>query len=100
MTTAENKGSENNKPRMGAPAVMRSAMQQLAELLRCEPESVSALKRTGDGWTADVEVEEISRVPDTSSVMASYRVELSEDGELMGYERTRRYTKGQIDRNG
>lgn len=96
----ENEDSGSSKPRMGAPAVMRSAMQQLAELLRIEPESVSALKRTSDGWTADVEVEEIARVPDTSSVMASYRVELSEDGELMGYERSRRYTRGQIDRQG
>jgi len=37
-------------------------------------------------------------VPDTASVMASYRVHLDEKGQLTGYERTRRYGRGQIDR--
>lgn len=32
--------------------------------------------------------------------MATYRVTLDEEGELVVYERTRRYTRGQIDRRG
>jgi hypothetical protein len=80
------------------PEVIRSASQQLAELLGRAPVSVSALKPTGDGWEADVEVIEVERVPDTTSVMATYRVTLDTDGQLMGYERRRRYARGQIDR--
>lgn len=55
------------------------------------------MKPTEDGWQADVEVLELERVPGTTSVMASYRVTLDEQGELVAYERTRRYTRGQID---
>ncbi|MCL6302784.1 gas vesicle protein [Streptomyces kronopolitis] len=77
---------------------MRHAAAQLAQMLQCEPGSVSALRGTDDGWSADVEVVEIPRIPDTSSVMASYRVRLDHQGELMEYERTRRYARGQIDR--
>ncbi|MGR4878059.1 gas vesicle protein [Streptomyces sp. LARHCF249] len=82
----------------GAAAAMRAAVQQLAELLGRLPDSVSSLKPTEDGWEAQVEVVELERIPDTTSVMASYRVALDEDGELISYERTRRYTRGMIDR--
>lgn len=77
---------------------MHYAAEQLAQLLGRAPESVSALKPVEDGWQADVEVMELERIPDTTSVMASYRVTLDEDGELVAYERVRRYTRGQIDR--
>jgi hypothetical protein len=53
---------------------MRSAADQLFELLGRRPESVSAVKPVGEGWEADVEVLELERVPETTSVMASYHV--------------------------
>ena len=88
------------RPRRGISAqrAMRNAAEQLAELLGRVPESVSALKPTEEGWQADVEVEELERIPETTSVMASYRVTLDKKGELQSYERIRRYTRGQIDR--
>ncbi|GAA4983516.1 gas vesicle protein [Kitasatospora paranensis] len=84
--------------RIPAPQAMRHAAGQLAELLGRTPESVSALKPTEDGWQADVEVLELERIPDTTSVLASYRVSLDAHGDLVAYERIHRYTRGQIDR--
>ena len=81
-----------------APAAMRSAAGQLAQLLGRPPDSVSSLKPTEDGWEAQVEVVELERVPDTTSVMASYKVALDTQGQLVSYERTRRYSRGMIDR--
>ncbi|MFI6764828.1 gas vesicle protein [Streptomyces sp. NPDC050355] len=91
-------GTKRAARRVSASQALRRAAQQLQELLGRAPESVSAVKPTEDGWQADVEVLELERVPGTTSVMASYRVTLDEEGELMAYERTRRYTRGQIDR--
>ncbi|MFF3446191.1 gas vesicle protein [Streptomyces sp. NPDC002667] len=82
----------------GAARAMRSAVEQLTSLLGRAPESVSAIRPTDDGWDADVEVLELERVPETTSVMATYRVTLDKEGELVAYERKRRYTRGQIDR--
>lgn len=79
---------------------MRSAAEQLTELLGRAPQSVSALRPTDHGWEALVEVVELERVPDTSSVMASYRVVLDPAGNLMGYEQVRRYTRAQVDKEG
>ncbi|MFM9373377.1 gas vesicle protein [Streptomyces sp. Da 82-17] len=85
------------KRRVSAPQAMRYATEQLEQLLGHAPESVSSVKPTDEGWEADVEFLELARVPDTTSVLASYRVTLDEEGELMSYERTRRYTRGQVD---
>ncbi|MEU8842336.1 gas vesicle protein [Streptomyces roseus] len=82
----------------GAAAAMRSAAEQLSELLGRAPDSVSSIRPTEDGWEAHVEVVELARIPDTTSVMASYRVAIDENGELVSYERTRRYSRGMIDR--
>ncbi|MFE9118808.1 gas vesicle protein [Streptomyces sp. NPDC007172] len=106
-TGGKSESREGEKPRprtKRAPAkpsmrvVMSNAVEELCELLRCPSGSVSAIKPSDSGWTADIEVMELERIPDTSSVMASYRVQLDERGELTGYERTRRYQRGAVDR--
>jgi Gas vesicle synthesis protein GvpO len=82
----------------GADAV-RLARAQLEELTGHAAESVSAFRRTDDGWEMRVEVVELERVPPTMNVMGSYDVELDEDGALVGYERVRRYHRGQVDQD-
>ncbi|WP_426361763.1 gas vesicle protein GvpO [Streptomyces sp. E-08] len=83
---------------MGAAAAMRSAVEQVSELLGQVPESVSSLRTVEDGWEAQVEVLELARIPDTTSILASYKVTVDAEGELVSYERTRRYSRGMIDR--
>ncbi|MEU1459737.1 gas vesicle protein [Streptomyces sp. NPDC005706] len=80
--------------------VLREARAQLAELTGLQPESVSSFEQTESGWSLDVEVLELERVPDTMSLMASYQVELDEDGQLTGYRRVRRYERGRSDARG
>ncbi|MFG2196391.1 gas vesicle protein [Streptomyces sp. NPDC048639] len=99
MPTAERKSSERKEgERASAAVAMRKAAQQLSELLGMVPDSISALKPNDDGWAVDVEVVEIERIPETTSVMATYHVLLDPGGELLGYERVRRYARGQLDR--
>ncbi|MGW0286515.1 gas vesicle protein GvpO [Streptomyces sp. NPDC003236] len=80
--------------------VLREARAQLAELTGLQPESVSSFEQTESGWSLDVEVLELERVPDTMSLMASYQVELDEEGQLTGYRRVRRYERGRSDARG
>ncbi|MFF6781782.1 gas vesicle protein GvpO [Streptomyces sp. NPDC012510] len=89
---------EAAEERISAPEAMRSAIEQLTQLLGRAPESVSALKPTDEGWEAQVEVLELERIPQTTSVMAGYRVVLDPVGNLLAYERGRRYTRAQVDR--
>ncbi|MFF5714115.1 gas vesicle protein [Streptomyces sp. 62] len=81
-----------------AAAAMRSAVEQVSELLGRVPEAVSSFRPIEDGWEAEIEVLELERIPDTTSILASYKVTVDAEGELISYERTRRYSRGMIDR--
>jgi hypothetical protein len=78
-----------------AGKAMRTARDQLQELLGKAVESASALERTHDGWVATLEVVEISRIPETTDVLSSYELELDENLGLRGYRQVRRYTRSQ-----
>lgn len=79
----------------GARAV-REAKDLLIELTGHECESVSGLSRTDDGgWAVTLEALELERVPRTTDILATYVVELDENGDLLKYERTSRYYRNQ-----
>jgi hypothetical protein len=73
----------------------RAARAQLAELTGRNPESVLGLRKDDDGWKVTVELVELSRVPNSTDLLGCYVVTLDDDGELVGYERVRRYQRGQ-----
>jgi hypothetical protein len=80
--------------RMSGPQVAQSAQRQLLELTGKDPEGVTGLQRGDEGWTVQVEVVEVHRIPNTTDVLATYEVEMSTDGELSSYRRLRRYARG------
>jgi hypothetical protein len=79
---------------LSTPARVRKVREQLHELTGCEPVSVSALAQVNGGWQLEVDVVEVRRVPDTASVLATYRVTTDDAGDVAGYERVRRYNRG------
>jgi chemotaxis protein histidine kinase CheA len=82
------------RKRKSGGRIAREGARQLAELTGREVEGVVGFSRSEDGWTVEVEVLELSRIPNTTDVLAIYQLDLDEDGELDGYRRTRRYTRG------
>jgi hypothetical protein len=70
------------------------AARQLLQLTGKAAEGVTGFERTDDGWRVEVEVVEVRRIPDTSDVLALYELDVDEDGELEGYRRLRRYSRG------
>ncbi|QJT05068.1 gas vesicle protein [Streptomyces asoensis] len=77
--------------------VLRHACSQLGELTGMAVEGASSFAQTEGGWQLEVEVMELERVPDTMSLMATYQVELDQEGGLTGYRRVRRYERGRAD---
>jgi hypothetical protein len=74
------------------------AREVLHELSGAEVESVSGVDRTPDGWRITLEAVEVHRIPESTDVLASYVVELDDGGDLVRYERGRRYSRAQSDR--
>ena len=80
--------------RTTATQVAARAAQQLLELTGKESEGVTGLERGDDGWTVQVEVVEVRRIPNTTDVLALYEVSTDDHGDLLGYRRLRRYARG------
>src|SRR5438874_12079273 len=78
-------------------AFVGRAKQQLAALTGRPADSVSGLARDGEGWRVSIDVVELERIPSSTDVLATYECELDTDGNLVGYERIRRYVRSQSD---
>jgi hypothetical protein len=81
-----------------AKATVGHAREQLEALLDLPVESVSGFERTRNGWLVTLEVLELSRIPESTDVLASYEMELDDDRNLIRYTRGRRYHRSQADR--
>lgn len=73
------------------------ALEELEALVGCPAEGVTAIQRVDDGWVALVDVLEMERVPATTDVLASYEVNLDGSGEVVGYRRTARFLRSQVE---
>jgi gas vesicle protein GvpO len=73
------------------------ARDLLQELSGSDVESVSAIDRTRDGFRITLEAVEVRRIPESTDVLATYDVEIDGDGDLVRYERRRRYARSQSD---
>ena len=71
--------------------VLTSARQEFEHLTGRPVESVSAIRRCEGGWRVTVEVLELRRVPDSTSVLASYELQLDSEGSVLEFERTSRF---------
>jgi hypothetical protein len=84
-----------NAKEITAAQAGRAGLQQIAELTGKQPEAVTGVEPTEEGWLVTVEVIEDRRIPSAADILATYEAELSLEGDLLSYRRDRRYSRGQ-----
>jgi hypothetical protein len=82
---------------MTAAEAARAALRQIAELTAKQPEGVTGVERTEDGWTVGLELVEDQRIPSSSDILATYEITIGPDGEMQSYRRIKRYARGRGD---
>nr|WNW42240.1 gas vesicle protein [Streptomyces sp. Li-HN-5-13] len=82
--------------RLGAAEAAGRAAAQVRAMTGRSPEGVTSVERTEDGWRIGVEVVESHRIPDSTDILAVYRVDLDHDGDLLAYRRESRYPRGRF----
>jgi Gas vesicle synthesis protein GvpO len=80
--------------RLSAKDLTLAARQTIEELTGYRAEAVSAFQWDGESWLVSVDVCELERVPNTTDVLATYVVQLDDQGGLLGYKRDRRFERG------
>ena len=86
--------------KLSPPQLVGRARQQVEELFGKPVEAVSGFEQSngdGKGWTVTLELLELPRIPDTTSLLGTYEATLDGDGNLLGARRTRRYPRNQSD---
>jgi len=88
--------------RLSPPQLIGRAREQMEELFGKPVEAVSGFEQSnGDGdskgWTVTLELLELERIPDTTSLLGTYEATLDADGNLLGARRVRRYPRNQTD---
>ncbi|MDQ7910439.1 gas vesicle protein GvpO [Phytohabitans sp. ZYX-F-186] len=79
----------------GLVAVSRTAMEQLSQLTGSPAMSVSELARSDGGWRMRVEIVELERVPQSTSLLATYEVDTDAGGDVVSFRRVRRYARSE-----
>ncbi|WP_433605747.1 gas vesicle protein GvpO [Dactylosporangium sp. CA-139114] len=77
--------------------IAATAMRDVAELTGKAPSGVTALEPDDGGWLVEIEVIEDRRIPSSSDMLATYRAQVTADGELTGLRRIRRFSRGKGD---
>lgn len=88
---------EKGPGRLDARGAVRRALEEFTALTHDTVEGVVGVERDGDGWKVTFEVLEDAHIPSTSDILAEYQVRLSTDGELLTYNRGRRYVRGRVE---
>jgi hypothetical protein len=86
--------------KLSPPELVGRARDQIQELFGKPVEAVSAFEPSngdGKGWTVTLELLELARIPDTTSLLGTYEATLDADGNLLGAKRVRRYPRNQTD---
>lgn len=83
-------------------AAARRAAEQIVVLTGRELESVVSIERDRDegGWRIGIEVVETHRIPDSADILAMFEVRVDEHGELAGFRRLGRYSRGRVHEGG
>jgi hypothetical protein len=88
------------KKSLSPPELVGRAREQMEELFGKPVESVSGFGRpenNGGGWTVTLELLELPRIPDTTSLLGTYEATFDDDGNLLDARRVRRYPRNQTD---
>ena len=85
---------------MSAARAGRYGLRRVAELTGKDPEGVTGVAPSQDGWLVTVEVVEDKRIPSSTDLLSSYETEIGADGELLACRRVRRYSRGRGDSDG
>jgi hypothetical protein len=90
--------SNGSGDRLSGREVIARVRRDLPELLGRPIESVLGLERgEGDDWNVVVQIVELQRIPHSTDVLGAYTVQVDSDGEVVGWQRRRRYHRNQAD---
>lgn len=103
--TQRTRSRPQRDPEPEQPLTAREAValvrEYVTEMTGGEPVRMTSATPTEEGgWIIEVEMVEDRRIPSSADILALYEMELDPNGEMLAYQRTRRYMRGQTTNGG
>ena len=86
-----------DEKRMDIEDIQKKIFSVAKELLKKEPESISAIKKSEKGWNVQVEVLERKAVPDKFDLLKIFEFDLNENGKVLGFKQIKKIQRGDIE---
>lgn len=81
---------------MNVVDIQSKALPQIKELLRKDPETISSVEKTQDGWTIQCDVLEKKAIPEIFDLMKIFEFRLDNDAKVTGFKQLKRIRRGDI----
>ncbi|MDP2859775.1 MAG: gas vesicle protein GvpO [Bacillota bacterium] len=78
---------------VSAEAIAKTAARKVSQLTE-KPAKVVGVIRENDSWKVTLELVEKKSIPDSMDVLATYEVQISSEGEMLGFSRGRLRKRG------
>ena len=76
--------------------IQKKVLPEIKELLKKEPESISSVEKSEDGWVLNCEVLEKKAVPETYDLLKVFEFKLDKDGKIQGFKQLRKVRRGDL----
>jgi hypothetical protein len=84
-----------SRDRQRVQDVLARARDEMQSLTGRPIDGVSGVRHGEDGWEITLELVELERIPNSTSVLGTYEVLVDGDGSVIEYRRTGRYYRNQ-----
>ncbi len=76
--------------------VQEKVIPQIKKLISKEPESISFLEKTQDGWTVNCDVLEKKSVPETYDLLKILEFKLDKNANVISFKQLRKVRRGDL----
>lgn len=81
---------------MNVLEIQKKALPEIKEALKKEPESISSVEKTKEGWIVQCEVLEKKSVPETFDLLKVFEFKLDNNAKITGFKQMHKIRRGDL----
>lgn len=78
--------------------IQKKVVPEIKEILKQEPESISSIEKTNDGWVIQCDVLEKKSIPETYDLLKIFEFRLDKLCKVMGFKQIKKIRRGDLER--
>ena len=82
---------------MNVTEVQKKVLPEIKEVLKKEPETISSIEKTKEGWTIQCDVLEKKSIPETYDLLKIFEFRLDGNGKITGFKQLKKIRRGDVD---